>query len=276
MALKHLSLFAVLRVLLIIFFFLFIPLEGLFAQEEIYALHLKNGKELIGITVKDTINNLYLLRTSERELIKIPIEDVLFFTKPESVIKAPKHYKESSHIEGIANLEVSYGTAIPCKSNSFYFLEGSLVGIKGKKFYPGVELTAGFRIFNVNLGISIAGWLIREKYRFPVFLNVKYYPWETCWRPFLLLNTGYTFDEYTSKYNLKISSKLLKETGPKMIGGGIGVEVPLLEHLSLTVDGGYRYLTLSNEIGASTCDGIQNVIGYSEHHTGYLRIGVSF
>ena len=259
------SLSRVCKTLIILFISFLIIQKNTSAQERICVLHLKDGREVMGNTVKDTINNLYIVRNSELELFEIPFEDVSFITKPEFVVKAPEH-----------NISPPYGFCVPCRSTSFYFAEGAFAGIKGRKIYLGAEFAGGFRIDNVSLGLGFGFWSIKEKLRIPVFLHIKYYPWQVCYRPFLLFNAGIIFDSYTSKYHLKPFAKIVDGLSPKMIGGGIGFEIPILDYMSITIDGGYRYIVVSNEVGVNTCDGIKNVIGYSELHTGYLRIGVSF
>jgi hypothetical protein len=253
------------RTLIILFISLIVFPKNISAQGSVCVLHLKDGKEMMGNTVKDTINNLYIVRNSELELFEIPFEEVNFITKPEFVVKAPEH-----------NISPPYGFCVPCRTTSFYFADGALTAMKGKKFYLGAELAGGFRLSSLNLGLGFGFWSIKEKLRFPVFLHIKYYPWEVCYKPFLLFNAGLVFDSYTSKYHQKPFVKIANGLSPKMIGGGIGFEIPVLDYMSITIDGGYRYIVVSNEIGMNTCDGIKNVIGYSELHTGYLRIGVSF
>jgi hypothetical protein len=256
---------SIFKILTILFITILSFPKSVSAQGSVFALHLKDGREIVGNTVKDTLNNVYIIRNSDLELYEIPFRDVSFITKPEFIVKAPDR-----------NISPPYGFCVPCRSTLFYFAEGALAGIKGKKIYLGAEFAGGFRIDNVSLGLGFGLWSIREKFRLPVFLHIKYYPWQVCYKPFILFNAGVIFDGYTSKYHLKPFAKIVNGLSPKMIGGGIGFEIPVLEYMSITIDGGYRYIVVSNEIGMNTCDGIQNVIGYSELHTGYLRIGVSF
>lgn len=257
--------------LIIIFMFLFnmfISTPAYAQCDDILVVKLKSGKEYVGRMVLDTDINVLKIKTIDRELLEIPFSEVEYVSTYQEVKYKPEYLKPC---------ECS-GCDIPCRRFPWYYmLELRGIGLYGKKFYYGGEAVFGFRPGLFSFGVGASALMIKDTLRIPVFLHLKYTFSEKCINPYIFGDVGYVFDKIVSDFKLKPSfNGMFKEPAPKMFGIGAGLDFVLTEYMDLSFDVGYRFFTLPTKHLAKTCDGPLPVLGFTEYHMIFARLGLTF
>jgi hypothetical protein len=242
------------------------------------SLRTKDGLEYTGHSVEiDSASCTLTMRVGMRE-VKVPFDKVDLYSTYQQVREAPVRL----HVPTCPpKPEPSPPIAVSCERNrSIYFLELRGIGLKADKLYYGGEAALGVRIGAFAFGIGSSALRIDNELRTPVFVHMKYdlSKWEMlgqCFNWNVFADAGYPFDTFVSKYNLTPSLSNVSNVSPKMIGGGIGLDMALTEFMDLSFDMGYRYFTLATERLAPACDP-QFVLAYDKYHFAFLRFGVTF
>jgi hypothetical protein len=242
------------------------------AQERMdQVLILKGGKELYGFVMKDTTHNRYIVRKPGGELDTVAAENVVAYSEFESVREAPRR----------EIFILAYDEPVPeftChRSQPWYFVELRALGVKEEsKFDIGGEVAAGFRIWRLSFGLGLSRIQLLEKWRTPVFVHLKYHSATGCWKPFAMLDAGFVYDTFTDKYGVKPAIGGATKRYSKMFGVGIGIDRAIAEFMDISLDGGYRFYSVAGDHVAPSCTQDVTVLGYTELHTLFVRLGVTF
>jgi hypothetical protein len=245
------------------------------------SVRVKDGPEYTGHSVDiDSAGCMLTMQTGVRK-IKVPLDTVDLYSTYQEVREAPLRLHVPTCQVTTEPIPIGRVSVIGCeRPRSFYFLELRGVGIKADKFYYGGEAALGIRIGAFGLGIGSSALRIDNELRTPVFVHMKYdlRKWEMlgqCFNWNVFVDGGYPFDTFVSKYNLKPSLSTLSNVSPKMVGGGMGVDMALTEFMDISLDAGYRHFTLATERLAPACDP-PYVLSYDKYHSAFLRFGVTF
>jgi len=242
--------------------------ESNYAQDY-YVFHLKDGSEVIGEAVFDTLRGVYVIESMEGidlqlDPSKIKSDEMgLFITPYERVMFPPRRVLPERGVD-------------TCRIHSPFHLS-----IKGLAHYVnditfGGEANIGFRWSGFIFGFGSGIWLLKDEYRYPVFIYIQKYLMNSCLRPFINTNLGYIFDKYTYDNGIQPTFKNIFKASPKFASIGLGIDIPISKKFDLTIESGYRYITITSEIDAASCDGPIPTIGFVELHAAYAKIALSF
>jgi len=148
------------------------------------------------------------------------------------------------------------------------------------KFYPAGEAMLSYflspRLFSIGLGAGATS--IRDVIRFPVYVHLRVSFTGTCLVPYLFGDIGLPIDKFV--FNKDYSELVKIGKNYWLAGIGAGVDFGLDKRWDLSVDLGYRYYTLGEEVPAPICSSGTVVPGTSlrfvDVHTIFLRVGVTF
>lgn len=242
--------------------------ESIYAQEY-YVFHLKDGSEIIGEAIFDTLRGVYVIESLEDVDLKLDPSKIksdkmgLFITPYERVIFPPQRVMPEKGVD-------------TCRIHSLFHFSIKGVAHYVKDISFGGEMNLGFRWRSLTLGVGGGVWHLKEEYRYPVFLYIQKYLLNSCVRPFVNTNLGYIFDKYTYDNGIQPTFKNLFKPSPKFASIGIGIDIPISKRFDLTIESGYSYITVTSEIDAASCDGPIPTIGFVELHAAYAKIALSF
>jgi hypothetical protein len=143
------------------------------------------------------------------------------------------------------------------------------------QFAFGPELAAGFRLGAFGIGLGGSFFSARDISRIPVFLHARYQLSENCFSPFLYAQAGTVFDNQSE--TTPSLDGVFSESA-KIMGFGVGVDVPLSSWVDFSLDLGYRYLQLPTRVPCDCSDepAPTEAVYYNESHGVLLRAGVTF
>ena len=251
--------------LISLIFFVNKPVNG----QEKCAIILKDNKEVVGEAFLDSTKNIIVIKTVEGELKRIPVNDVLTDEKG-TFITAYQNEKVAP-----VRITLPIGTDT-CRIRGVLFWELKGVAIYSNNFYYGGETALGFRVGKVLFGAIGGIWNMKDEWRFPIGIHFKVELSESCVVPFISADVGYVYDNIVSDYNLKPSINNFKTLSPKFAGVCVGLDIPIAKWLDLSIDGGYRYITIAERKFSATCFGNIPVVGFTEIHAAYFRLGITF
>lgn len=225
------------------------------------------GAYLIG-SVEPIARGFVQVRTDDGTLIVMPVDSVADVSSIHLVREAPNRRRNYGSLEAPISWDCGRVTR-------WYFLELRMLGILYTKFGAGGEIAGGFRLGDLGLGAGISFITTLDVVRMPLFVHARYQFAGGCVRPFAVLDAGYIVDNLVSRYKLSPGLRLLTAPGPKMLGAGAGLDFAISPSLDFSFDLGYRYLTVAGERPAPACDPVM-AVAYSEVHSAYLRLGLTF
>jgi len=251
--------------LLIVTAFLIIQNET-YSQER-YSFRLKDGTEIFGYSpYLDTVKNTVIMEKPDGETIRFMYESI-FSDSRGPFINIYEHTRKAPY--RLTEIPLGIDT---CRLTGFYFFELRAIGMYADSFYYGGEAALGLRFGAFNIGIGAGAWNVSKVFRLPVFLHVKLDLMNDCIRPFIYGDVGVIFDEY----KIAPAIKYLTEPGPKFAGLGLGFDIPVSKTMDFSIDGGMRYVVLSNERKAPSCDPLVYSQTFTEYYMGYVRLGITF
>ena len=237
--------------------------------QERCAIILKDNKEIVGEAFFDSTKKVIVIKTLNGKVKKISITEVLTDEKGMFITG----YQN----EKIAPVRITLPIEIDtCRIRGFVFGEMRGVGMYSNNFYYGGETALGFRLGKFLFGAFGGVWNMKDEWRFPIGLHLKVELSESCVVPFISADVGYVYDNIVSDYNLKPSINNFRTLSPKFAGIGVGLDFPLARWLDLSIDGGYRYITIAERRFSTTCFGNIPVVGFTEIHAAYFRLGITF
>lgn len=146
------------------------------------------------------------------------------------------------------------------------------IGLEQWTFGP--EIAIGWRAHPLGVGLGVSYFRARDIARIPVFLHARWQLSAKCFAPFLYAQLGTVFDDQ-SDVGFEVNNTF--SPAPKILGIGIGVDLPVAPWLDLSADIGYRYLQLPTKVpcDCSDQDPLLEAVYFNESHGVLLRVGVT-
>ena len=226
-----------------------------------------SGRLIVGSFLK-RVNGYVQIRTTSGDRLVIPRDSVRDVTSYQLVREIPTHPFKASGLD--VELPWTCGRRF-----SWWFVELRFLGMETDHWSMGAEGVVGVRPGKFAIGVGVSWIKLQDVAQVPVFLHPRYTLSEGCLRPFVYADAGYVFNSCAKRYGVAPSISGFTKPAPKMFGLGLGLDYSISRAVDLSVDAGYRYLTVADERYAPACTPV-HALAYDEIHAAVVRIGLTF